>query len=313
MIYSALSEFPILAIAAIGFYISLRFLRFPDLTVDASFMFGMSIVGLTITSNASNEIPSLFIAPILGAIVGMITGFLHTSKYLGLNKFLSGMLVAFASYSICYRMCGQADLSLFEFQSRFLIFQFFKDTSLYIEPLGLSSVAILVWLTIQRLLNSPFGMAIRTAGYRPDVLKVSGYNPKTFIILGLSFSNAIIAIAGWLDASVNRNVSLKNFGMVINVLAACLIGDFLRYLILGLVGKKYAHLKNSTLVYLSSPVIGALAYSFIKSFVIKILSGQLVITITTDLQFIIALSIILAILAAKRLKTEIDIDNNGDI
>jgi len=38
MLYSALSEFPILAIAAIGFYISLRFIQFPDLTVDASFM-----------------------------------------------------------------------------------------------------------------------------------------------------------------------------------------------------------------------------------------------------------------------------------
>jgi len=83
----------------------------------------MSIVGLLLRSGSSNVIPALIIAPILGAIAGAVTGFLHSSRHLGINKFLSGMLVAFAAYSICFRMCGRADLSLYEYRNNIFFIQ----------------------------------------------------------------------------------------------------------------------------------------------------------------------------------------------
>ncbi len=313
MLYSAISEFPILAIAALGFYISLRFLCFPDLTVDASFMFGMSVVGLSLRQGASSELSALFFAPILGAIVGMITGLLHTSKYLKMNKFLSGMLVAFASYSICYRMCGQADISLFQYRSQLILFRIFEGTHIFVEPIVLSILVFGIWLGIQRLMNSPFGLALRTAGHRSEVLQVSGLNPKHFVILGLAFSNAIIAVAGWLNATINRNVSLKNFGMIINVLASCLIGDFLLHMLIGLFSKSARSRKRSVFFLLLSPIVGAFAYSLIKSFVIKILSGQLRITLTTDLQLIIALVIMLVAMAGKQFNGFDQNDDEGGI
>jgi len=303
MWYSALCEFPVLAIAAIGFYISLRFLRFPDLTVDASFMLGMSAVGMMLRGGSSNELPGFVVAPILGAIAGAVTGFLYTSKHLTINKFLSGMLVAFAAYSVCFRMCGRADLSLFEYRHNIILYRIFAPLPLYAEPLGLLVLVALAWVVAHRLMNTPFGLALRTAGHQPDVLEVSGINSKLYIVLGLAFSNGIIACAGALDAVSNRNVSLRNFGMVVNVLAACLIGDFLRRVVSELVGFSRKSQTPSTTAILFSPLVGALAYCLIKSLVIRILSGQLTITITTDLQFVVALSIVLSILAAKRLRS----------
>jgi len=312
MLYSALSEFPILAIASIGFYISLRFLQFPDLTVDASFMLGMSVLGLSLKNGYHNEMSALIMAPIVGAIVGMITGFLHTSRHLSINKFLSGMLVAFATYSVCFRMCGQADLSLYEYRSGLFLFQIFDGMPFLVEPLALTILVIMVWFSTQRLLNTPYGLAIRTAGHRPDILRVSGLNPNSFVVLGLAFSNAIVAVAGWLNAVVNRNVSLKNFGIVINVLAACLIGDFILHVVTSLFVKRRRRQTQSIFIILLSPIIGAFVYSLIKSFVIKVLSGQLTITVTTDLQLVIALCIVLAILAGKQIgRGDILMDKEG--
>lgn len=301
MIYSALSEFPILALASMGFYISFRFLRFPDLTVDAAFMFGMSAVGMTVGGGNSNELIALFLAPFFGFFVGVLTGVLYTSPGIQMNKFLAGMIVAFGSYSICFRMCGAANLSLFQFRENLLVNRIFADTNIYVEPLALSSVVILLWFILQRVLNTTFGLALRTTGHRQSIVTVGGFSSNAVLILGLGFANALVAIAGWLDATSNTNVSLKNFGLIVHVLAACLIGDFIRYLISAVFKNQRPWLFRHVGMLLISPLLGALAYCLIQSFVIRILSGELRATVTTDFQFIIAICIIAVITIGKRL------------
>jgi ABC-type uncharacterized transport system permease subunit len=180
-----------------------------------------------------------------------------------------------------------------------------------VEVIAVSVFTVIMYCVVSRLLDTPFGLAIRSVGQRPSILTVSGYNSKLFLIIGLAFANAIVAIAGWLEAVTSRNISLKNFGIVINVLAAVLLGDFIRHMVFAILPRKWRHATNWLRFMLLSPLAGALVYSMIRSFVIKVLTGQFVITITTDLQFIIALCIILSIFAGKMLGTSVQSEDTS--
>ena len=294
IIFSAIQDIPMMALVALGFFISLRLMRFPDLSVDASYMFGMSAVGWVVGNEHANELVAFPLAMFFGAMVGTLTGSLHTSKLFGLSKLLSGLLVSFAAYSVCFRLLGsQTPLNLFPFKDHMFFYSLIGNRDMQ-AVFSMLIVAALYLLTV-RLMNTSFGYGVRAVGHRRDVIQAVGVRPNIFVIGGLAFSNMLVASGGWLTASNTTNVALENFGMVVHALAAVLIGEFSMFVFLWLIGKRGAEpVKVNYQMYLTiaTPILGAVIYAFIKAFVIKILSGQLKIALTTDFQLVLSLIIL---------------------
>jgi len=304
IIYSALQDMPIMALVAIGFFISLRLMRFPDLSVDAAYMFGMSAVGLFVANSYSNEIVAFPIAMLFGALVGLLTGSLHTAKLFGLSKLLSGLLVSFASYSICFRLIGNKNpLNLYPFRDRMFFASLVDNPD--IQAVVSMGFVFLLYLLVVRLMNTSFGYGVRSVGYRKDVVQAAGIKPNALILGGLAFSNMLVAAGGWMTSSNTTNVPLQNFGMVVHALAAVLIGEFAMFCLFWIVGR---HNKNplradrQIYVLIATPILGAVLYSFIKAFVIKSLSGELKVALTTDFQLVLSV-IIICIVALGRKTT----------
>jgi putative ABC transport system permease protein len=78
--------------ASIGFYISLRVLRFPDLTVEGSFILGSAITAYGIEQECA---PLLFIiiSILFGGLAGLLTAFWNI--VLKVPEFTSGIITTF--------------------------------------------------------------------------------------------------------------------------------------------------------------------------------------------------------------------------
>lgn len=295
ILFSAFGQFPIIALIAMGFYISFRLLKFPDLTVDAAYMFGMACVGWIVLNFSASTLGSLFLSIFIGALVGAITGILY-SKNTG--KILAGMLVAFASYSLCYRMLDhKASLSLFNQRDELTLFGM-GDYSLLINFL----LVVFIYLIVVNIIKTPFGYAMKVNGSNPKILKTLGINASIITIFGLAFANSIVAIGGWLNAVTNASVHLSNFEMIINALAAVLLGEFI-FLIVSAFYPKIINLMNSSYVAIAIPVIGAFIFTLLNSSVLYFLSGELKVAITTDFQLVLSLIIIGIVIMTARIKS----------
>ena len=87
----------ILALLALGVYLSFRIFNFPDITADGSITFGASVTATLLVHHWSPWLATLagFVA---GVSAGTVTGLLHTK--FKINGLLSGILVMTALYSV---------------------------------------------------------------------------------------------------------------------------------------------------------------------------------------------------------------------
>lgn len=109
MLVSALSQGLLYAPMALGVFITFRILKTPDLTVDGSFVFGMTAcAAVTI---AGHPVLALFVGAAAGALAGFFTALLQTR--LEVEPILSGILVAAGLYTVNYTVLGgQSNLYL---------------------------------------------------------------------------------------------------------------------------------------------------------------------------------------------------------
>lgn len=310
IVYSAFQEFPKLAVVSTGFFISLRILRFPDLSIDAAYMIGMSVVGFVITNNSENtELFALPFAIIFGMLSGILTGTLNTLRHTRINKFLAGMLVSFAAYSICCRILdNKANLSLFKYQQsgQFALKDMISSWSPQLDSgvvVGIFFVCV-VYFVFTEIMKTPFGYAMRIVGRRPEIVHTIGYNPRLITVMGLGFANAIVGLGGWINTVNTTNVVLENFGVLIHALAAVVFGE----LLLGVISKclpgKTVQRLNSPYFLALVPIIGALIYTIIKSTVLLILSKQLTVSLTSDFQLVVAVAIMLTYVASRKIQDD---------
>src|SRR5215468_4825667 len=99
----------ILALLALGVYLSFRVFNFPDITADGSITFGASVTSILLVHHWS---PSLATLAGFGAgmIAGTVTGVLHTK--FKINGLLSGILVMTALYSVNLHVMGKSNVPL---------------------------------------------------------------------------------------------------------------------------------------------------------------------------------------------------------
>ena len=87
----------ILALLALGIFISFRIFNFPDITAEGSFTFGAA-TGAALIVAGVNPLLASMIAFFAGMAAGTLTGIIHTQ--FKINPLLAGILVMTALYSI---------------------------------------------------------------------------------------------------------------------------------------------------------------------------------------------------------------------
>ena len=232
----------ILALLALGIFISFRIFNFADITAEGSITLGASISASMIVAGFNPLIATL-VALLGGFVAGAVTGIIHTK--FEINGLLSGILVMTALYSINLHVMGRSNVPLL---SEKTIISYFEDLNQALFPdsgtinlLGsnipekdifiLASIFVIVLVLavlVYLFFKSNFGTAMRATGNNPQMIRALGVNTKTMIILGLAISNALIALSGAFLAQFQGFADVQmGIGMLVWGLASVIIGEAL--------------------------------------------------------------------------------------
>lgn len=215
-------------IMALGVYITFRLLDFADLTVDGSFATGGAVT-VMLTVKGYNIWVALLCACIAGLLAGLCTGLLHTK--LGIPPILAGILTQIALYSINLNIMDRHANQALSVDKYSLILSSRNLTSAIVTGLLFAAVLIIV---LYWYFGTEQGSAIRATGCNPAMSRAQGINIDNMKLIGLSISNAIVALSGGLLAQYSgfADVNMGRGGIVIG-LAAVIIGEVLGDAVLG--------------------------------------------------------------------------------
>lgn len=208
----------------LGVYLTFRILNFPDLTVDGSFTLGAAVAARLILGGYDPWVATLA-AIFAGAIAGLVTGLLHTK--LKIDPLLSGILAMIALYSINLRIMGTANLSLLRVDTIFTAVSGFAGKSTAPLVLG-GAVSLLVIIGLYFFLQTEVGLGVRATGDNPQMIRSLGVNTDTTKLIGLSLSNALVAVSGSLIGQYQSFADVgMGIGMIVVGLASVIIGEVL--------------------------------------------------------------------------------------
>jgi len=215
VILNALEQGLLFALVAMGVYITYKILDFPDLSVDGTFPLGASISAAMLVQGINPWI-TVLVATLGGACAGAVTGFLHVK--LKISNLMSGILVMMGLYSINLRIMGKSNIPLFNTN---YIFKNSAINSIFI----ILAIVILVKVILDLFLKTKTGFLLVAVGDNEQVVSSLGVNKNIVKVLGLSISNALVALSGALTAQ-NQGFSdiTMGTGIVVMGLAAVIIG-----------------------------------------------------------------------------------------
>jgi putative ABC transport system permease protein len=232
----------ILALLALGVYLSFRIFNFPDITADGSITLGASVTATLLVHHWPPWLATLagFAA---GMLAGTTTGVLHTK--FRINGLLSGILVMTALYSINLHVMGKSNVplsnqstvatqieamgkSLFRADNDLNVFGWavgVRDAAMLI---GMLCLVTLLGLVLYLFFRTNLGTAMRATGDNPQMIRALGVSVDFILILGLALSNGLIALAGSLLAQYQGFADVQmGIGMVVWGLASVIIGEAL--------------------------------------------------------------------------------------
>src|SRR5437762_3998744 len=232
----------ILALLALGVYLSVRIFNFPDITADGSITLGAAVTAALLVKGVSPVLATLagFAA---GVLAGTTTGFLHTK--FKINGLLSGILVMTALYSVNLHVMGKSNVPLLNestmaSQAESLGLKWFRsaaDLDVFgwtvgmrdaATLLGMPALVSLLGLALYLFFRTNLGTAMRATGDNPQMIRALGVSVDFIIILGLALSNGLIALSGSLLAQYQGFADVQmGIGMVVWGLASVIIGEAL--------------------------------------------------------------------------------------
>lgn len=256
LLVAALSEGLLYAPMALGVFITFRILKTPDLTVDGSFVFGMTVCA--VVTIAGHPVLALPAAAAAGALAGFFTALLQTK--LRIEAILSGILVAAGLYTVNYAVLGGQSNRYLQYETvnevgatvneasptiYKLFSSLFPGTEFPLFPgnaqvllLTLAIVAVLTAILGVFFLTRP-GMAIRATGDNEEMVRASSINADLTRTAGVMLSNALVALSGGLLCQQQRYADLNcGSSMLVTGLASVIIGQVLfgdRGIVAGLV------------------------------------------------------------------------------
>lgn len=267
-------------IAALGIFLTYRVLKFPDLTVDGSFVTGAAVASLLLVRTGIDPFSVLLVAFAAGCCAGLVTGLLNTR--LGITNLLAGVLTMIMLYSINLRIMGRPNLSLLRATTASRI------VSVAWSPLG--NLAILAFIGLLTLaiklgldyfLRTEVGFALRATGDSEQMITAQGVNVNTMKVLGLALANGLVALSGALIAQYSGFADVgMGIGTIVNGLAAVIIGGAL--------------IRSNRVGFMTSAVLlGAIIYRIAVSLALRY--GYVVGFQASDLKLITSLLVIVAL------------------
>lgn len=243
------------SLLALGVYITFRVLDIADLTVEGSFPLGAS-VAVTLLVKDVNPVTAILAAALAGGISGVVTGLLHTK--LKIPALLAGILTMIALYSVNLRIMGKANISLLGKETSFTVLEnalgvAYSQAVLLVGILSCVVFSVLMYW----FFGTEIGAAIRATGYNPQMIRAQGVDTNGMLLIGLFFSNALVAVAGSLVAQSNGFADVgMGVGTIVIGLASVIIGEVL-------FGTR--SFKNS----LISVILGSIVYRLVIAIVLQ--------------------------------------------
>lgn len=215
MLLGTLEQSFIFAIMVLGVYLSYKILDFPDMTVDGSFPLGGAVAS-AILIKGGNPILALVVATLCGAIAGLITGMIHVK--LKVTNLLAGIIVMTGLYSVNLRIMGKSNIPLFSVKHLF--------NGNMIPIVTLVTLLILAKITIDYLLKTKFGFALKALGDNETLVISLGIDEKKLKIYGLMIANSFVALSGAILAQYQGFADVgMGTGTIITGLASIIIGE----------------------------------------------------------------------------------------
>lgn len=215
MLLGTLEQSFIFAIMVLGVYLSYKILDFPDMTVDGSFPLGGAVAS-AILIKGGNPILALVAATLCGAIAGLITGMIHVK--LKVTNLLAGIIVMTGLYSVNLRVMGKSNIPLFSVKHLF--------NGNIIPIVTLVILLILAKITIDYLLKTKFGFALKALGDNETLVISLGIDEKRLKIYGLMIANSFVALSGAILAQYQGFADVgMGTGTIITGLASIIIGE----------------------------------------------------------------------------------------
>lgn len=230
---------------AFGLYIAYSILDFPDLTVDGSFPLGAAISVFAILKGI-NPAFALLISFIGGAIAGSLTGLIHIK--LKVEDLLAGLIMQTALWTINLKIAGKANVPIFNNSTIFTMgmANFIPEKlSKFTVLLIMIPTVIIIKILLDEFLKTKAGFILKACGDNEILVRTMAVDPGTVKILGLSFSNGLVALSGGIVAQEQRffEVSMGTGSMVMG-LAAVVLGIKLL--------ENFSFIKDSTKVLIGS-------------------------------------------------------------
>src|SRR5204863_5414738 len=200
----------ILALLALGVYLSFRIFNFPDITAEGSITLGATITATLLVRGYGPAVATA--AGFFGGLVaGATTGLLHTKCRI--NGLLSGILVMTALYSINLHVMGKSNVPLLNEVTLATKAEHLgtrlagsaHDLNVFGWAVGVrdASTLLAVWLFISVLgvalylfFRTNLGTAIRATGDNPQMIRALGVSVGFILIRGLALCNGLLAVRG---------------------------------------------------------------------------------------------------------------------
>ena len=215
-------------LVALGIYLTLRVLAFPDLTVEGSYTLGGATAAVLIVKGFS-PLLAMLAAIGTGLCAGFITGILNTR--LRLPALLAGIVMMVGLYSVNLRIMGGANVSLLRHNTVFdsaANLLGISPTSITLLIIVALSIALIVFLILNWFLRTEFGLALRATGNNELMVRALGSDTNKNIIVGVSISNGLVALTGSVVAQYQGFADVgMGIGLIVMGLASVIIGEAL--------------------------------------------------------------------------------------
>jgi putative ABC transport system permease protein len=242
LLISALTMGLILALLALGVYVSFRIFNMPDMTAEGSVTLGASVAAAIMVSG-NNAVLATVAAVAAGTVAGAVTGLLATKCKI--NPLLSGILVMTGLYSVNLHVMGKSNIPLLEvttlatYAEKFGAWIFGDAADLNVAGWAVSVRDLSMLLSILLLViavcvlmyfffRTDLGTAMRATGDNPHMICALGVSVDAATIFGLAISNGMIALCGALIAQYQGFADVQmGVGMVVLGIASVIIGEAL--------------------------------------------------------------------------------------
>jgi len=232
----------ILALLALGVYVSFRIFNIPDMTAEGSVTLGASVAAAFMV-HGYNAVIATAAAALAGTLAGAVTGVLATKCRI--NALLSGILVMTGLYSVNLHVMGRSNLPLLEVKTLATfadnlgtrIFGGTDDLDVAGWAVSVRDASMLLCVFIfvaiicgvlYVFFRTDMGTAMRATGDSPDMIRALGVSVDRATIFGLAMSNGLIALCGAMIAQYQGFADVQmGIGMVVLGIASVIIGEAL--------------------------------------------------------------------------------------